>query len=246
MRILALVLLAASVAHAQDLHVAVAANFASPARLLADRFVQAGGSRAELSAGSTGKFYAQIKAGAPFDVLLSADEETPSRLEKEGAAVQDTRFTYAVGTLVLWSARPGLVDANGDVLRGDAFRRLAIANPRLAPYGKAAQETLEKLGQWQRLQSRLVLGENVAQAYQFVQSGNADLGFVALSQVVERPAGGVSPRVWTVPGSLHAPLRQDAVLLAHGRDNAAARSFLAFLRTAAAKDLIRSYGYGLP
>jgi molybdate transport system substrate-binding protein len=234
---LRLVLLAAalfsSAALAGEAQVAVAANFASPAKKLAELFTQRTGQRLSLSSGSTGKFYAQIKSGAPFDALLSADEETPRRLEAEKLAVAGSRFTYAVGRLVLWSPK---TDAVGEpVLRAGRFSRLAIANPRLAPYGAAAKETLEKLGLWQRVQPKLVRGENIAQAYQFVSSGNADLGFVALSQLTE--AAGAR---WLVPEHFHAPLRQDAVLL---RENTAARAFLDYLRSPPARERIRSYGY---
>jgi molybdate transport system substrate-binding protein len=229
-------------AAAESAHVAVAANFAGTAKVLAEQFARESGHRLELSSGSTGKFYAQITNGAPFDVFLSADEATPHRLENEKLAVAGSRFTYAIGRLVLWSARPGLVDERGEVLRKGRFNRLAIANPKLAPYGAAAQEALEKLGLWDELRAKRVQGENIAQTFQFVSSGNAELGFVALSQI--RDAGKPpSGSFWLVPASLHAPLRQDAVLLARAERNAAARGFLDYLRTAPARDLIRSYGY---
>ena len=168
-------------------------------------------------------------------MLLSADEATPRRLEEDGLAVPGTRFTYATGRLALWSARPNL-SMGEELLRKNEFQRLAIANPRLAPYGAAAQEVLEKLGLWASLRTKLVQGENIAQTFQFVSSGNAELGFVALSQV----QGGSH---WLVPATLHAPLRQDAVLLARGKDSAAAATFLEFLRGEPARTLIRSYGY---
>lgn len=233
---------AAASAAAESAHLAVAANFASTAKVLAEQFARETGHRLELSSGSTGKFYAQIKNGAPFDVFLSADEATPLRLENEKLAVGGSRFTYAVGRLVLWSAQPGLVDDKGEVLRKGAFKRMAIANPKLAPYGAAAQEALEKLGLWDVLRAKLVQGENIAQTFQFVSSGNAELGLVALSQI--REAGRASSgSFWLVPASLHAPLRQDAVLLVRAERNSAARGFLESLRAAPARDLIRSCGY---
>lgn len=232
-------------AWANEAQIAVAANFASPAKKLAEEFRQRSGHRLALSSGATGKFYAQIRSGAPFDALLSADDETPLRLEKEKLAVTGSRFTYAIGRLALWSPKTGFVDAEAAVLRTNTFSRLAIANPKLAPYGAAAKSTLERLGLWPTLQAKLVQGENIAQAYQFVSSGNVDLGFVALSQLREgrEPATG---SYWLVPERFHAPLRQDAMLLARGADNAAARAFLEYLRSAPARELIREYGYELP
>jgi molybdate transport system substrate-binding protein len=230
---------------ADEAQIAVAANFASPAKRLADQFAQRTGHRLALSSGSTGKFYAQIKSGAPFDAFLSADGETPLRMEHEKLALTGSRFTYAVGRLALWSPKTGFVDAEGAVLRKNGFNRLAIANPRLAPYGAAAKNTMEKLGVWPALQGKLVQGENIAQTYQFVSSGNADLGFIAFSQLREdgAPAAG---SYWLVPERFHAPLRQDAVLLTRGANNAAARAFLEYLRGAPARELIRAYGYELP
>jgi molybdate transport system substrate-binding protein len=230
---------------ADEAQIAVAANFASPAKRLAEQFAQRTGHRLALSSGSTGKFYAQIRNGAPFDAFLSADHETPLRMEKERLAVAGSRFTYAVGKLVLWSPKAGLVDDKGSVLRARAFNRLAIANPRLAPYGAAAKQAMEKLGVWQGLQDKLVQGENIAQTYQFVSSGNADLGFIALSQLRERGEGRAGSH-WVVPAELHAPLRQDAVLLERGASNGAARDFLSYLRSPAARELIRAVGYDLP
>jgi molybdate transport system substrate-binding protein len=229
-------------AQAAEVSVAVAANFAAPMQMIAAAFEQDTGSKASLSFGSTGKFYAQIRNGAPFQILLSADGETPARLEQEGLAVAGTRFTYALGRLVLWSQQAGLVDDKGEILRTGTFQRLAVANPRLAPYGAAALQTLDQLGLLQRLQARLVQGESIAQTYQFVATGNAALGFVALSQVMQdgRLAAGSS---WQVPANLHAPLRQDAVLLASGKDNPAALALLAYLRGERARAIIRSFGY---
>lgn len=241
---LALALGGMAAAQADEVSVAVAANFIAPMQKIATAFEQATGHKAVLSSGATGKFYAQITHGAPFQVLLAADDATPVRLESEGRTVAGSRFTYAVGQLVLWSAQPGYVDAEGQVLRTGDFAHLAIANPKLAPYGLAAQQTLDKLGVAARVQPRLVMGENIAQTYQFVASGNAQLGFVALSQVMEdgRIARGSA---WRVPASLHEPIRQDAVLLAAGKDSAAARALLQYLRSDAARAVIRSYGYGI-
>jgi molybdate transport system substrate-binding protein len=247
-RILAVTLALAvnvGIAAADEAQVAVAANFSAPAKQLAAQFEKATGHKLALSTGSTGKFYSQISNGAPFDVLLAADSETPRRMEQEKLAVSGSRFTYALGKLALWSPKAGVVHGNDEVLRTGTFRRISIANPRLAPYGAAAQQAMERLGAWATLQDRLVMGENVAQAFQFVATGNAELGFVAYSQVRE-PGKPLAGSFWLVPQSLYAPLRQDAVLLAHGASNAAAREFLAFLRSAPALELIRGYGYELP
>ena len=226
---------------AGEARVAVAANFAVTAQRLAEDFRAASGHTLALSSGSTGKLYAQIKSGAPFDALLSADEDTPRRLEFEKFAVAASRFTYALGRLVLWSPKPGFGDASA--LRSQPFARLAIANPRLAPYGLAARQTLEKLGLWEEVQKKLVQGENIAQTFQFVSSGNADAGFVALSQV--RGARTRTGSHWLVPQRYHSPLRQDAVLLAAGAANDAARGFLAYLKSATAGERIRAHGYEL-
>ena len=230
------------VAHADTVSVAVAANFTAPMQKIAAAFEADTGHKAELSFGATGKFYAQITHGAPFQVLLSADDTTPARLEREGKAVAHSRFTYAIGTLVLWSAQPGTVDAKGDVLKSGDFKHLAIANPKLAPYGAAALQVMEKLGVATALQPRLVQGENIAQTFQFVSTGNAQLGFVALSQVM---ADGKirSGSAWQVPASLHEPIRQDAVLLMPGKDSAAASALLTYLRGSNARAIIQSYGY---
>ena len=243
--LLLLVIVSAAPAIADEARVAVAANFAGAAKQLAAVFERETSHRLQLSAGSTGKFYAQIANGAPFDVLLSADSETPLRLEQEKLAVAGSRFTYAVGKLVLWSPRAGLVDDKGEVLRSGSFKRLAIANPKVAPYGAAAMQTMERLGVWSALKDRLVQGENIAQTFQFVSSGNADLGFIALSQIREsgQPRSGSQ---WLVPPSLHQPLRQDAGLLAPGAANPAARAFLEFLRGSAAREAIRAFGYETP
>jgi molybdate transport system substrate-binding protein len=236
--------LLSAVAAADTVQVAVAANFLAPLQKIAPEFEKASGHRLLLTAGATGKFYAQIRAGAPFEVLLAADDETPAKLEKEGAAVAGTRYTYAIGRLALWSPKPGVVDASGAVLKRGEFRHLALANPKTAPFGAAAVEALQKLGLHDALAAKFVQGENIAQAHQFVATGNAELGFVALSQVWQegRLAAGSA---WIVPSSLHAPIRQDAILLNPGRGRPAAEALLKFLRGEHARAAIRAYGYEL-
>lgn len=230
------------VGQAAEVQLAVASNFTAPMRAIAERFERDTGHQLLLAFGSTGKLYAQIHNGAPFDVLLAADDKVPAQLEATGLGVVGTRFTYAIGTLVLWSAREGYVDDQGAVLAQRSFRHLAIANPKTAPYGAAAMATLEKLEQVDSIRGKLVQGENIAQTHQFVASGNAELGFVALSQVLDdgRIRQGSA---WIVPAHYHPPIRQDALLLAHGRDNPAARALLDYLRSAAATDVINAYGY---
>jgi len=225
--------------------VAVAANFIAAARAVAAGFERAGGDRVRLSFGSTGNLYAQIRNGAPFAVFLSADARRPRLLEAAGLAVPGTRFTYALGRLVLWSADPGLIRGSGAVLRSGRFRHLAIADPRTAPYGSAARAVLERLGLWRRMRPRLVIGENIAQAFQFVASGNAELGFVALSELPSAHGPHPGSR-WRVPQRLYPPIRQQAVLLRRAADDPAARAFLAYLRGPAARRAIRAHGYGLP
>lgn len=233
----------AMAAQAGEVMVAVAANFTAPMQKIAALFEQESGHRAVLAFGSTGRFYAQIRNGAPFQMLLAADDETPARLEKEGLTLAGTRHTYAVGRLVLWSAQAGLVDDKGEILRTGHFDRLAIADPRLAPYGQAAIETLTRLGLAERLKTRLVQGESIAQAFQFVATGNAALGFVALSQVMQDGQIGKGS-AWRVPDTLHAPIRQDMVILSGGRDNPAAAALLRFMGTDKVRQLIKAYGYG--
>ncbi len=232
----------AGAARADEVQVAVASNFAAPMQRIAADFRRDTGHVALLAFGASGRFHAQVRNGAPFEVLLSADEEIPRRLEAEGLAVAGSRYTYAVGRLVLWSARPGYVDPAGAVLRQGAFARLAIANPKTAPYGAAAVQALRALGLYDALAPRFVQGENVAQAHQFVASGNAELGFVALAQVMQDGAVAAGS-AWQVPASLHAPIRQDAVLLARGRDRPAALALLAYLRGDGARAVMRGHGY---
>lgn len=231
-------------AHADEVLVAVAANFSGPVAQIAADFKARTGHTVKLSSGATGKFYSQIVAGAPFDVLLAADDETPRRLIAEGHAVPGSAFTYAIGQLVLWSPQPGLVDGQGAVLASTKFTRLAIANPKLAPYGRAAAEVIKARGLADALAPRLVTGENIAQTHQFVATGNAELGFVALSQV-RVPGKPTVGAYWRVPASLYTPIQQDAILLKPSAGKAAA-AFLAYLKTAPAQAVIQSHGYGLP
>ena len=229
-------------AGAAEVRVAVAANFTTPMQQIARAFEQATGHRAILSIGSTGRFYAQIRNGAPFDVLLAADDETPLRIEKEGMGVAGSRFTYARGRLVLWSKQSGRVDGQGEVLRSDAIQRLAVADPKLSPYGAAAVESLTHMGLLNSVRSKIVQAENVAQAYQFVATENAPLGFVALSQVFAN--GQINQgSAWIVPARMHAPILQDAVLLTRGQTNAAALDLMRYLRSEPAVAVIRAHGY---
>lgn len=240
----AIVLHAAASARADDVQVAVASNFTAPMRKIAEAFTRDTDHHVVLAFGATGKFYAQIKNGAPFEVLLAADDATPAKLEAEGAALAGSRFTYAIGTLVLWSAQPGIVDDKGEVLRKGAFRHLAIANPKAAPYGAAAVEVLTQLKLLDALSPRFVRGENIAQTYQFVASGNAELGFVALSQVMtdgKLDAGSA----WVVAPELYRPIRQDAVVLAPGDGKRAAAALVDYLKGARARAIVLSYGYSL-
>jgi molybdate transport system substrate-binding protein len=231
-------------AQAGEVTVAVAANFTAPMQKIALAFEQDTGHKAQLAFGATGKFYAQIKNGAPFAVLLAADDETPARLEKEGLAVAGARFTYATGRLALWSKSPNLVDEKGEVLRSNSFNKIAIADPKLAPYGMAAMEVIYKLGVQANVVPKLVQGESIGQTYQFVSTENAQLGFVALSQI---SIGGriTQGSAWIVPQNMHAPLKQDAVLLNAGKDNAAAQALLKYLQGDTAKAIITRYGYAL-
>ncbi len=229
--------------HAAEVQVAVAANFAAPLAQIAEGFTAATGHTLKVSAGATGKFYQQIAAGAPFEVLIAADEATPARLVKEGLAVAGSNFTYGIGKLALWSAQPGTVDGQGAVLAAGKFSHLAIANPKIAPYGQAAMAVLKARGLTEALAPKIVTAESIAQAYQFAYSGNAELGFVALSQLLVpgKPAGG---SYWLVPPALYGEIRQDAVLLKAGAANPAAAALLAWLKTEPAKAVIQVYGYG--
>jgi molybdate transport system substrate-binding protein len=225
--------------------VAVAANFSKPMTEIAEEFEKATGHSAKLSFGSSGKFVSQIENGGPFEVLLSADEKGPQKLAEDGLAVPDSQFTYALGKLVLWSATPGYVDDQGKILTTGGFKHLALADPKLAPYGAAAVEVLKKLGVFEKLQPLFVQGENIAQTYQFISTSNAELGFVALSQVIENGKIATGSG-WIIPGSYYAPIRQGAVLLKKGVENPAALALLHYLKSAPALAIIEKYGYDLP
>ena len=239
----ALALVAAAVcARADEVQVAVAANFTGPMKEIAAAFEKETGHVVKAAYGATGKFYAQIKNGAPFEALVSADDATPTKLIKQGAAVEGTQFTYAIGTLVLWSAKPGFVDPKGKVLAKGDFEKVAIANPKVAPYGAAAVEALTGLGLLDKIEPKFVTGENIAQTFQFVSTGNAELGFVALSQVMEQ--GKVTKgSAWVVPAKLHAPIRQDAVVLEKGKGKPAVTALMEYLKGDRARTIIRAFGY---
>ncbi len=237
---LALFSLAAIDAHAADIRVAVAANFTAPMKQIAADFEKETGNHVSLAFGGTGQFYAQIRNGAPYDLLLAADRTTPEKLEREGLA--GGRFTYAIGKLVLWSSKAGYVDGDGKILREGAFGHIAIANPRLAPYGAAAMETLKGLGLLDALRTKMVQGENISQTFQFVSSGNAELGFVALSQVWKN--GKLSSgSAWVVPAKFYSPIRQDAAVLSSSKEKTAASALANYLKGEKARAVIRSYGY---
>jgi molybdate transport system substrate-binding protein len=230
-------------AQGDEVKVAVAANFAGPMERICADFTRDTGHTVLVSVGSTGKFYAQIRNGAPFEILLAADQATPQKLQDEGLAVEGQRFTYAVGKLVLYSARPGYVDAGGEVLRKGQFQHLAIANPATAPYGAAALEAIKALGLFDAVQAKFVQGDSIGQAYEFAATGNAELGFVALSQVAPpgKPAAG---SWWVLPQALYTPIRQDAVLLKGAAAHAAARALMDYLKSDKARSVISAYGYG--
>ncbi|MFZ2653005.1 MAG: molybdate ABC transporter substrate-binding protein [Burkholderiaceae bacterium] len=235
----------ATSANAVEVRLAVASNFAEAIERIRPWFEAKTGHRLTLSTGSTGKLYAQIRGGAPFDVLLAADAQTPRRLETDGEGVAASRFTYAFGRLALWSATPGVVGADGAAtLRAAQFRHLAIANPDLAPYGAAARDALRALQSWDRLQPKIVYAQNIGHAFAMVASGNAELGLIALSQLntTGRTAAGSS---WVVPAALHEPIRQDAVLLVRGQANAGARAFLEAMKSIEVRAMIESFGYSL-
>lgn len=230
---------------AEEALVAVAANFSEVMARLEVEFEHGSRHSLRVATGSTGKLYAQIRNGAPFDILLAADRRRPLLLEEEGRTAAGSRFTYAIGRLALWSRDPGRVGKDGaETLEEGDFRKLAIANPDLAPYGAAAREALTGLGVLDALSHRLVLGENVGQAHALVATGNAELGLVALSSVLS-PRNKQPGSRWNVPQGLHAPIRQEAVLLLRAVDNPAARTFLDYLRSAEARAIIESFGYAV-
>ncbi|PPV42273.1 molybdate ABC transporter substrate-binding protein [Pseudomonas oleovorans] len=229
---------------ADEVKVAVAANFTAPMQAIAPAFEKATGHKLVASFGATGQFYAQINNGAPFDVFLSADDLTPARLEREGASVPGSRFTYAIGSLVLWSADASYLDGTDAALKAGQFRHLSIANPKAAPYGLAAMQVLDKLGLSEAVKAKLVEGQNITQAHQFVSTGNAELGFVALSQVYKD--GQVSSgSAWIVPDTMYDPIKQDAVMLKQGANNPAAAALVEYLQGPEAVRVIESFGYKL-
>ena len=234
----------AGLTHAAEVHIAVAANFTAPINEIAAAFEKASGHKVIAAFGPTGGLYTQIKHGAPFEVFLAADDSTPARLETEGEILAGSRFTYAIGKLVLWSASAGYVDAQGEVLRRNEFNHLSIGNPKTAPYGLAATQVLARLGLSEAVKPKLVEGTNITQAYQFVATGNAELGFVALSQVFKdgQISGGSA---WIVPEDMYEPIRQDAVILNKGKDNPAAAALVDYLKGPKAAAVIKTYGYDL-
>lgn len=230
-------------AFAEQVLVAVAANFVPPFREIALEFEKSTGYNVQVAAGSSGNFYSQIKNGAPFDVFFSADMERPKLLENEGLGVKDSRFTYAIGRLVLWSPNADLVKGE-ETLRSKTFKRLAMANPKTAPYGVAAMQAMQKLELWENLQPHIVMGESLGQTMGFIESGNAQLGFVAVSQVLDPKIQGQGSR-WDVPDHLHEPIKQDVILLTKAKDNQAAKALMGFIGGPQAKKIIERYGYEL-
>ena len=231
-------------AQADEVQVAVAANFTAPIQAIASDFEKDTGHKLIAAYGATGQFYTQIKNGAPFEVFLAADDSTPEKLEKEGDIVPGSRFTYAVGTLALWSAKDGYIDGTDKTLIGNQYKHLSIANPKAAPYGLAATQVLAKLDLTDKVKNKIVEGQNITQAYQFVSTGNAELGFVALSQIY-KDGKVTSGSAWIVPAELHDPIKQDAVILNKGKDNPAAKALVDYLKGPKAAAVIKSYGYQL-
>jgi len=241
-----LALFASTSAIADEVQVAVGANFNAPLKLIAADFEKDTGHKAVVSLGTVGKFFAQIRSGAPFEVLISSDKDTPVRLVAEGLAIEVTRQPYAIGKLVLWSAKPDYVDAKGEVLKKGDFKHFSLANPKLAVYGAAGQEAMKRLGVLDAIQPRIVLAENITQAHQFIATGNAELGFVALSQIIGKDGGIASGSAWMVPADLYPQIRQDAIVLSLGKDKPAAKALVDYLKTDKARAVIKSFGYDLP
>jgi molybdate transport system substrate-binding protein len=235
--------LLAGQAEAEVVKIAVAANFTDATRELAPLFEQATGHTTKISFGSTGKLYAQIEHGAPFELFLAADTQRPIKAEKEGLAVTGTRFIYAKGKLVLWSAKPGAFTEGAGYLKNGDFKHIALANPKTAPYGLAAEQVMQHIGALDRLRPKLVKGDSIAQTFQFAATGNADAGFIALAQI--KGWDGEAGTLWEIPHSYYAPIEQAAVLLEKGKENPAASAFLAFLKGDAAREIIQRYGYGV-
>ncbi|WP_095149237.1 molybdate ABC transporter substrate-binding protein [Pseudomonas sp. Irchel s3a18] len=231
-------------AQANEVQVAVAANFTAPIQAIAADFEKDTGHKLVAAYGATGQFYTQIKNGAPFEVFLSADDSTPQKLEQEGDIVDGSRFTYAIGTLVLWSAKDGYVDAKGNVLTSNQYQHLSIANPKAAPYGLAATQVLARLGLTDKVKDKIVEGQSITQAFQFVSTGNAEVGFVALSQIY-KDGKVTAGSAWIVPADMHDPIKQDAVILDKGKDNPAAKALVDYLKGPKAAAVIKSYGYQL-
>lgn len=230
-------------AFAERALVAVAANFVPPFREIALEFEKSTGHRLQVAGGSSGNFYSQIKNGAPFDVFFSADMERPKLLEDEGLGIKDTRFTYAIGRLVLWSPNESLIKGE-ETLRSKQYKRLAMASPKTAPYGMAAMQAMQKLEIWDSVQTQVVMGESLGQTMGFIESGNAQLGFVALSQVLDPKIKGKGGR-WDVPNNLHEPIKQDVIMLTRAKDNLAAKALMEFIGSPQAKKIIERYGYEL-
>jgi molybdate transport system substrate-binding protein len=224
------------------IHIAVASNFAGAMKEITQVFEQQTGHEVILVFGSTGKHYAQIKNGAPFEAFFAADADRPQRLEDEGIALAGSRFTYALSKVVLWSPLPDMVDTAGVVLDSGEFLHIAVANSKLAPYGRAAEEIMKARGVWEKLKARMVRGENISQAFNFIRSGNAELGFVALSQV-RTPDGEIAGSCWMPPDSLHGPIEQQALLL---KENVAARRLMAYIKGDEARMIIKRHGYDIP
>lgn len=242
----AIILLLPAMVLAEEFQVAVAANFTEPSKVIAEAFEKETGHKAILSFGSTGSFYSQIKNGAPFTMLLAADAKTPEKLEAEGEIKPGSRFTYAQGALALWSAKEGFVDDKGEVLKSDKFKFLSVADPKLAPYGAAAYELLEAWNLVKPLEGKIVTGNNIGQAFQFAESGQAELGLIAWSQVC-RDGKLSRGSAWLVPANLYSPIMQDAVILKSAENNAAVQAFADYLKNSPkAKEIIKSYGYALP
>lgn len=240
-----LVMSSTSWVSADEFNLAVATNFHDTAKKLVNLFEQRTGHKAIITADSTGKLHNQVKEkSAAFDVFLSADVETPQLIEKEGLGIANTRFSYAIGKLVLWSPQEGLVDARGEILQKGEFQHLSIPDPQVGPYGVIAQETMKNLNVWEKLQSKLLLHENMTETYQTIKTGKAQLGFVALSML--NPNQKIAGSFWVVPTNLYTPIEQQVILLQRGKDNKAALAFLDFLKTPRARNTIESYGYGLP